>query len=274
MFTLACFADEISPELSEQIEHCLANKVMHIELRSVGTTNVLDLSPEQRREIRRRLADAGLDVIGIGSPIGKVRIDEPWLPHAERFKIALDAAEYFGAKLVRIFSYYPPPGEDILKYREQVMERMRAKLELVDGRRITLLHENEVKIYGQHGAQCLDLATTIVSPKFQLAFDFANFVQAGEKPIEIWPSLRPFVTHMHVKDAKLDSGKVVPLGQGDGSVEAILLDLHRSGYDGFLSLEPHLAAQGQFAGFSGPGLFKMAVENLTGILSRNGIAWR
>jgi sugar phosphate isomerase/epimerase len=175
---------------------------------------------------------------------------------------------------VRIFSYYPPPGEDILNYREQVLERMRAKVELVDGRPITLLHENEVKIYGQHGAQCLDLARSIVSPKFHLAFDFANFVQAGERPIEIWPALKPYVTHMHVKDALLASGKVVPLGTGDGSVEAILLDLRRSGYDGFLSLEPHLASQGQFAGFSGTGLFKMAVEALTRILSRNGIAWR
>jgi sugar phosphate isomerase/epimerase len=274
MFTLACFADEISPELSEQIAHCVANKVMHIELRSMGKTNVLDFSADQRRDIRQQLADGGVDVVCIGSPIGKVRIDEPWEPHAERFKIALDAAEYFGANLVRIFSYYPPPGEDILKYRDRVLERMRAKLELLGERPITLLHENEVKIYGQHGAQCLDLATSIVSPKFHLAFDFANFVQAGERPLEIWPALKPYVTHVHVKDALLADGKVVPPGLGDGQLEPILKDLHQSGYNGFLSLEPHLAAHGQFAGFSGPGLFKVATDALKGILDRNGMAWR
>ena len=86
--------------------------------------------------------------------------------------------------------------------------------------------------------------------------------------------LKPYVTHIHVKDALLSDGKVVPTGQGDGGVEPILKDLHRSGYNGYLSLEPHLLAHGQFAGFSGPVLFKLAVESLRGILDRNGIAWQ
>jgi sugar phosphate isomerase/epimerase len=247
---------------------------MRLELRSVDKINVLDLTADQRRDIRKRSADSGVEIICIGSPIGKTRIDEPWEPQAERFKIALDAAEYFGAKLVRIFSYYPPPEGDILQHREEVMRRMRAKLEIVGSRPLTLLHENEVKIFGQWGAQCLDLARTIVSPRFQLAFDFANFIQAGERPLTNWGVLKPYVTHIHVKDALLQDGKVVPPGLGDGAVETILKDLHAAGYNGYLSLEPHLLAHGQFAGFSGPHLFKVAADALKGILDRNGMAWQ
>src|SRR5579884_2372052 len=38
------------------------------------------------------------------------------------------------------------------------------------------------------------------------------------------------------------------------------------GYEGFLALEPHLAAEGQFGGFSGADLFHQAVHALKGLL--------
>jgi sugar phosphate isomerase/epimerase len=94
------------------------------------------------------------------------------------------------------------------------------------------------------------------------AFDFANFVQSKEKPLDCWPLLKNFTTHIHIKDAKMSDGKVVPAGHGDGQLEPILKDAYASGYRGFLSLEPHLAAHGQFSGYSGPELFKTAVDAL------------
>ena len=39
----------------------------------------------------------------------------------------------------------------------------------------------------------------------------------------------------------LFGGVEIPVGFGDGNVEAILKDLYKNGYDGFLSLEPHLS---------------------------------
>ena len=68
-----------------------------------------------------------------------------------------------------------------------------------------------------------------------------------------------------------DSGKVVPAGEGDGHVAEILKDAYASGYRGFLSLEPHLAAAGQFSGFTGPNLFGVAVEALRKLAKENGI---
>jgi sugar phosphate isomerase/epimerase len=103
---------------------------------------------------------------------------------------------------------------------------------------------------------------TINSPKFHSAFDFANFVQAKEKPLDNWPALKPFTAHIHIKDAMLADGSVVPAGKGDGQLGPILKDAYASGYRGFLSLEPHLAAHGQFSGFSGPKLFKVAADAL------------
>jgi sugar phosphate isomerase/epimerase len=261
---LAGFADEISPDLDEQIRVMRDCRIAHFELRSVNQINVLDFDRALRSEIRAKLRDHGMSVACIGSPIGKVKIDEPWDKYFDRFKIAVELAEFFGAKLIRIFSYYPIDEKcDIRHHRGEVLKRMRAKVEYLAAHPgITLVHENESRIYGEALRECVDLMEAINSPLFRSAFDFANFVQAGEQPLDNWPALKPFTAHIHIKDAKLGSGQVVPAGEGDGQLGPIIKDAYASGYRGFLSLEPHLAAQGQFSGFSGPKLFTTAVSAL------------
>lgn len=272
MLKLSAFADEISPDLDEQIRVCRECSVTHVELRGVNKINVLDFDKSLRAEIKRKLDAAEMGVISIGSPIGKIKINDSFADHMERFKIAVESAEYFNSPYIRLFSYYPPDkNDDIRKYRDEVMKRMSAKVDYVRDHPVTLLHENEVGIYGAHGPECLDLMKTINSPKLRNAFDFANFVQTGDRPRDNWPGLKPYTVHIHVKDAVLKDGKVVPAGQGDGDVEEILVDAWRSGYRGFLSLEPHLAAHEQFFGFSGPGLFKVGADALKALCRKNGI---
>ncbi len=272
MMKLAAFADEISPELEEQIKACRENAVTHFELRGAYNKNVLDFEKTLRSEIKAKLDANGLGVISIGSPIGKVKITDSWEPHFSRFKLAVESAEFFGAPFIRIFSYYPPEKDkDIRQHRDEVIRRMEAKVEYIRNHNVTIIHENEKEIYGEKGKQCLDLMQTINSPKFRSAFDFANFVQAGERPLDMWPSLKPYSVHIHIKDAMLADGKVVPAGQGDGQIEPILVDLDKSGYTGFLSLEPHLKAAGQFSGFSGPTLFKVAADALKQLCRKNNI---
>jgi len=269
---LAAFADEISPDLDEQIRVCRANGVMHIELRGVNKINVLDFDSNLRREIRDKLAAAGMKVCSIGSPIGKVKINDSWAEHFDRFRIAVELAEFFGAPFIRIFSYYPPEkGADITQHRDEVLRRMQAKVDYVRDRAVVLVHENEKDIYGEKGVRCVDLLRSVNSPKLRAAFDFANFVQAGERPLDNWQMLRPWVAHIHVKDARAGSGQVVPAGQGDGQIEPILIDAWRNGYRGFLSLEPHLKVAGHSHGETGADLFKVAAEALKEICRRNGI---
>lgn len=275
MLKLSAFADEIDPDIDVQIKVCRENGVTHIELRSVSGINVLELKGEQRDTIRAKLRDAGIGVACIGSPIGKVAIDKPWNEHFDRFKIAVEQAQFFGAPLIRLFSYYPAGGEgkgDIETHRDEVLRRFGEKVAFVRDVPVTLVHENEKGIYGDIGRRCLDLMQSINSPKLRTAFDFANFVQCGEKPLDNWALLKPYTTHIHVKDALMGSGKVVPAGQGDGQLEPILVDAYRSGYRGFVSLEPHLRVAGHSHGETGTDLFKVAADALKQILSRNQIA--
>jgi 3-dehydroshikimate dehydratase len=279
MLKLSAFADEISPELDEQIRVCKLNRVTHIELRGVRGKNVLDFDKPLREEIKKKLADNGMGVSAIGSPVGKVAIDKPWNEHFDRFKIACELAEFFNAPFIRVFSYYPAGGEGkgpIEPHRNEVMDRFRKKLEYIQDKPYLLVHENERGIYGDIGRRCVDLMETINHPKLRSAFDYANFIFCGEDPAANWPLLKKWTAHIHVKDCKWPEQKgtepkCTPAGEGDGKIPELLPDAYKSGYRGFLTLEPHLRVAGHSHGETGPDLFKVATDALRNICTRNGI---
>ncbi|MEO6436152.1 MAG: sugar phosphate isomerase/epimerase [Tepidisphaeraceae bacterium] len=274
MLKLSAFADEISPDLDEQIRVCRANSVTHIELRGVAGKNVLDFDPTLRREIKSKLADHGMGVIGIGSPIGKVAIDQPWQPHFDRFKIAVELAQFFAAPFIRVFSYYPAGGEGkgpLDPHRDEVIDRFRKKVEYITALPIALAHENEKGIFGDIGRRCVDLMKSVDSPRLRSAFDFANFIQSGEDPRDNWPALKSFTAHIHIKDAVAGSGKIVPAGEGDGHIGEILADAYIGGYRGFVSLEPHLKVAGHSHGETGPDLFKVAADALKALCRQHNV---
>ena len=272
MIRLSGFADEISPDLDLQIRTLRAEYMRYLELRAVWETNVLDLTEAQRREVKDRLGDSGMGVSSIGSPIGKVPIDAPWADHVERFKHCLDVAEFFEAPYIRLFSYYPPEGGRIADHRDEVLRRLNEQVQMAEGRPVTLLHENEKKIFGESGEACADLAENV--PGLGLIFDSANLVQVGIRPMEAWQQMKDHVVYFHIKDAVFPTGEIAPPGEGDGDIPEILADaINGRGYEGFVSLEPHLAAAGEFSGFSGPEPFKKAVRLVKGMLEGLGAAY-
>ena len=168
MLKLSAFADEISPDLEQQIQTCRENSVTHFELRGVDGKNVMDFDDALKARIKKRLTESGIGVIAIGSPIGKVKITDPFEPHLAKFKQAVDLAAYFNAPFIRIFSYYPPEkGADMKPFREEVIKRLKAKVDYIANKNVVLVHENEAEIYGEKGRECLDLMTSINSPKLR-----------------------------------------------------------------------------------------------------------
>ena len=272
---LSAFADEIGPNLDDQVRVCRENSVTHFELRGVYGKNVMDFDQGLRAEIKSKLDANGLAVISIGSPVGKIAIDQPWSAHFDRFKKAVELALYFNSPWIRLFSYYPAGGEGkgpIDPHRNEIIDRFKQKCDYVAKLPVAILHENEKGIFGDTARRCLDLMQSINHPKLRMAFDFANFLQVGENPPDNWRLLRPWVAHIHIKDAKKDTGQVVAAGQGDGHIPEILKDAWTSGYRGFVALEPHLKVAGHSHGETGPDLFKVAADALKGICRRQGIA--
>jgi sugar phosphate isomerase/epimerase len=274
-FTLSGFADEISPDLDEQLAVLAAESISHLELRSVWSTNVADLDDAELARFRRALDTAGVRVSAIGSPIGKVGLNAPLEPELDRLRRVADIAAELGTTTVRVFSFFMPAGEPPQRHRQQVIDRMRALTSIADDRGLVLAHENEKEIYGDRPERCADLIAAVGSPALRATFDAANFVQCGVRPhSEAYRLLRPYLVYVQVKDALAATGEVVPAGQGDGQVRETLSALGHEGFEGYLSLEPHLAMGGRHGGFSGPEGFHRAARALKELLGELSLPWR
>lgn len=272
MFTLSAFADEISPDPQVQVDilkHC---GLRHLEFRSIHKTNVLNLSDTQIAEFKALLDREGFKLSAIGSPIGKVRIDEPFGPHLEKFRRAIHLCRVFGTPNIRVFSYYPPEDfrGDWAPYRNQVMDRMRQQVEIAEREGIQLFHENEHRIYGDSPERVADLFNTIRSKSLKAAFDPANFVFCGYDPWKGWQASKPHTAHFHIKDWKAGEEHGTIAGEGQGQIPAIIADAIESGYTGFATLEPHLLGGGPTGGVTGPELFPKAVSAFKSIVTKAG----
>ena len=235
---------------------------------------MLRLTDEELDRFAERLRAADVRVSAIGSPIGKVGVRDDFGAHLEDFARAIAVARRLGTGYIRVFSFFIPEGDDPAAHRDEALARMKELAARAEAAGVTLLHENERRIYGDVPERCADILETCASPALKAAFDPANFVQCGVRPFaRAWPLLAPHVEYAHIKDARFADGSVTPAGQGDAEVPALLAALRDRGYAGFLSLEPHLASGGMYSGFSGPGLFKTAVRALKSLLAEAGIAY-
>jgi sugar phosphate isomerase/epimerase len=160
-------------------------------------------------------------------------------------------------------------GKDVVDqtgWRIEVLRRLRELTILASNANLILLHENEKDIYGDTIARCTDILQNINDPHFQAIFDPANFIQSSQTPYpDAYQALRPWLRYIHVKDALAD-GTVVAAGEGLARWPELLQQLRMDGYDGFFSLEPHLALAGQYRGFSGPELFHRASRSFQHLL--------
>lgn len=274
MAFLSAFADEVTDSFPEQIKYLASENIAFIEIRFVDKKNVMDLTRDELKDAKKIMADHGIKVSALGSPIGKVKIDEPFAPHLDKFKHAIELAEFFEAPFIRMFSYYPPDGKDIDDYRDQVIDRLTAKAELLEDSSVVMVHENETGIYGYSAQNCVDIVESVNSEKLRLVYDSANFVW-GQKITDnitiCWPLMKPYVVHIHIKDWKLgaDIGSIP--GRGDGQIKELLAELTAMNYDGFVTMEPHLKVGGQFGGDTGPELFSQAVTAVRELAAETGL---
>jgi sugar phosphate isomerase/epimerase len=273
MVRLSAFADEISMDPLEQVDVLAAHGIRHIEFRSIHGTNVLDLADAQHAEFRALLRARGFGLSAIGSPIGKIKIDDPLDAHLQRFDLALELAAYYAAPLIRVFSFYLPPGEDPAAFRDEVLVRMAEMARRAEAAGITLVLENEKGIYGDTAARVLDILRSVDSPALSHAFDPSNYLEVGQPIDEAWDLLRSRTTHFHVKDFSLALRHNVPAGEGDGQIPRLIADAVAHGFDGFCVLEPHLIVAGKSYGFTGPERFGDAARALKSALDANHVAY-
>lgn len=278
MFTLSAFADEIDPDPQKQIDVLNACGIRHIELRSILKTNVLDLTNLQVAELKALLDRHGFRLSAIGSPIGKIKIDQPFAPHLERFKRAIQLCKVFDTPNIRIFSYYLSDGGDWDDWRREVLDRMWEKCKLAQAAGVRLLHENEHRIYGDDPDRVKDLMETVLeqldSPVLAAVYDPANYVFGGFDPWAGWQKTRQWTAHFHIKDWVHGQQHGCLAGEGQGRIPEVMKEAVAMKYDGFATLEPHLLGGGPTGGVTGPELFPRAASAFKNVLEQVGARYQ
>lgn len=237
------FSDEISSNLDEQLEVVSQLGMKFISLRGIDGKNIGDFSVNEiEQTVLPRLQRAGIGVSSIGSPIGKVFINDEagFEKQTQMLEVLCQISNILNCRFIRIFSFYIPKEEDADQFKEEVIHKLTKFSDIAKKYDIILLHENEKDIYGDTAKRCLNILKGISSPHFKAIFDFANFVQCGENTQDCYDMLKDEVMYIHIKDAKTTSNQNVLCGTGDGKIPEILSQFIETGYQGFLTLEPHL----------------------------------
>ena len=282
MMKISAFGDEIAVDFEEQLRVMQRLKIPLIDIRAAWGVNCSQFTDDHVSRIKDLCARYEISVSCMGSPIGKSPIDDPIEIECERLRRIGAVADQLGARNIRIFSFYPNAGVDEAAM-QCAIDRLGKLTDIATSLDLQLLLENEKGVVGDLPGNCLQLMKAIDSPHFRFIWDPANFVQCGasEQVDAWWSALHPSIGYVHIKDALLpddsaaghgDRSTVTVAGQGDGQVKELLENLQASGYDGVLSLEPHLLEARHSSGFSGADGMEMAVTALRGLMAEVGIA--
>lgn len=257
---IASITDEFSPTLSEAIPALLEIGMKAAELRVIDGKNIMDLSEDELKKTKDALDAAGLQVVSIASPLLKCVLpnapdvdlrfghdafaskhsfdDQPRL--TER---AFRIAKFFGAKIVRVFSYWRTVRPELCL--ERIVEALSELAVLGESEGVVIGLENEHACNIGTASEAAQLLSFIPNLNLALVWDPANALVAGEDPFPGGYSLLPKhrIAHVHAKDCHMESDQPVwgPLGTRSVRWKDQMAALRADGYKGYVSLETHWA---------------------------------
>ncbi|MBB2507853.1 hypothetical protein G5S33_01245 [Staphylococcus cohnii subsp. cohnii] len=237
------FSDEIVSDFQTQLKTVNELGMRYISLRGINDKNIGDYSVEMiKKDVVPRLKQWDIGVSSIGSPIGKIYINDEnaFKKQLTMLKALCEISQLLNCQYIRIFSFYIPKEDNFDAYKDIVISKLKEFAKIAEQYNIILLHENEKDIFGDIAGRCKLILDEVNSPNFKAIFDFANFVQCGENTQDCYDLLSDDIAYIHIKDAVYKDNFNVLCGTGDGQIESILVQFFESGYQGFLTLEPHL----------------------------------
>lgn len=254
---LTGFADEAAVSIEGQIRATKELGWENIESRAIDKINIHDLSDSAFDVVYGKLQDAGVKVNCFGSAIANwsKHIDQPFDSSLDEARRAIPRMQRLGTGLIRIMSFAVLPDkqpED--QMAEERFRRLRELQKMFADSGITPVHENCMNYGGMGWPFTLRLLENV--PGLKLVYDIGNPVFSDDrskpKPYpkqsswEFYSHVKEHIAYVHVKDgywdAQQDKSVFTFPGEGSADVRRIVKDLLESGYDGGISIEPHVAS--------------------------------
>ena len=260
---IAAVTDEFSPDLEKAVPVMQEIGMKAAELRVVYGKNILDLTDDELKRAKDTLDRAGLAVISIASPLLKCV-----LPNApdldERFQHdvfaskhtfedqprltehAFRVAKFFGARIVRVFSYWRTKAPELC--HEQIVEALGHLAKLAEREDLIIGLENEHACNVGTAAETARVLDFVPNPHLMIVWDPANALVGDEDPYPGGYSALPKnrIAHVHAKDCHMEGHTPVwgPLGTRRVRWKEQIQALVDDGYKGYISLETHWTGPG------------------------------
>ena len=257
---LTGFADEAAADLDGQIRATRELGWRNIESRNIDGKNIHNMPDDAFDVAAGKLEAAGVRINCFGSEIanwGK-KIADPFEITLAEVKRAIPRMVRLGTKLIRIMSYgidRDRPADD--QMADERFRRLREIKKMFDDAGLTCVHENCMNYGGMGWKYTLELIENV--PGLKLVFDTANppctldYASGAPDKLqstwEFYEHVKPHVAYVHIKDCRFlefndgifNKAEFTWPGEGDGDVVKVVRDLVEAGYDGGISMEPHLS---------------------------------
>ncbi|MCM8777553.1 MAG: sugar phosphate isomerase/epimerase [Candidatus Omnitrophica bacterium] len=245
----------ISDEAGQAIEYQIkAHKEIgweYLELRNVDG-EAITLMPDKKFDVVfEKVTSSGMQVSCFASCIANwaTEISGNFQKDINELKMAIPRMHRFNTKYIRVMSW-PNNKENPLSEEEwgkEAIKRMKELARIAEDGGIILIHENCSGWGGLSYQNMLKLYQEVNSPNFKLLYDTGNVLHYNKdvEPWKFYSEVKPYIEYVHIKDYILfEDGKEKATypGEGQAKVKEILKDLKKFGYNGFISIEPHLAS--------------------------------
>ena len=241
-------SDEAGQDIDTQIKAHQELGWKHLELRLVDKTNITQIPDAKFDEVAEKVAAAGMEVSCFGSAIANWARPITCDPQIDidDLKQAIPRMQRLGTPFIRVMSY-PNDGDnpvDETAWRNESIKRMKNLAKIAEDGGITMVHENCSGWGGLSAENSNILLGEVNSPALKVVFDTGNPVTYGQDAWDYYQKVYNDIVYVHIKDVKRVDGEDIYCycGDGQGYVREILGDLLGKGYDGGISIEPHLAA--------------------------------
>jgi len=244
---LSGIADEAGKTIEDQIRAHQELGWSHIEIRNVDDTTLANAAEKEFEAIRVKIEEAGMQVSCFASRIANWARDikSPLDDDIEELKASIPRMKAMNTPFIRTMTWANKSNVSEAEWRRDALARMKELVKIAEDGGVTLVHENCDGWAGLGPEQTLEMLGEIASPALKLVYDTGNPIAHQQDPWDFYSKVRDHIVYVHIKDGVRKDGepRFLMCGDGDARVPETIEDLFARGYDGGLSIEPHIHAQ-------------------------------
>lgn len=286
MYKLGIITDEVSQDIHECIKFASLYGIKNFELRSVFGKHINDLNYDDMFMIKQNIEEAGIKICGLSSSVFKCDLynESEILSNIENYRKMINIANYFGAKYIRIFTFWRTGYfDDVI---EKIVLEIKKLIKDAEKNGLILLIENEPSTNATNASKVAEIIKKLSTPTVKALWDPGNDIYDPYNEIPYpdgYDIIKNYMAYFHLKDAKRIGDKVEAtiIGEGDVNIKGQLKSLIDDNYEGYVVLETHYRKdklseellsmpQGYSFSYGGFEASKLCMENYLKLISEIG----